>query len=44
MADHHTEDLLPCRLAADTEIRMTIHRYTGARAGPTVYVQAAQHG
>jgi predicted deacylase len=44
MADHRTEDIRLCRLPSGTAVRTTLHRYVGSSNGPTVYVQAAQHG
>ncbi|GAA0238904.1 succinylglutamate desuccinylase/aspartoacylase family protein [Haladaptatus pallidirubidus] len=32
------------RLPSGTQIKTTIHTYTGSENGPTVYIQAAQHG
>lgn len=38
-----TRELL-AQLPSGTKIETTIHTYTGSRDGPTVYIQAAQHG
>jgi predicted deacylase len=44
MAGHHAERITLARLPAGTEVATTVHTYEGAGDGPTVYVQAAQHG
>jgi len=44
MAGHHAERVALARLPSGTEITTTVHTYDGAGEGPTVYVQAAQHG
>jgi predicted deacylase len=45
MADYDSERVTLARLPSGVEIATTIHRYVGdADDGPTVYVQAAQHG
>lgn len=41
---HTAERLTLARLPSGVEIETTIHRYRGTRSGPTIYVQAAQHG
>ncbi|SNZ06279.1 Predicted deacylase [Natronoarchaeum philippinense] len=41
---HATERVTLARLPSGVEISTTVHRYDGRAAGPTVYVQAAQHG
>lgn len=43
-ATHSAERISLARLPSGIEIETTIHRYRGARSGPTIYVQAAQHG
>ncbi|WP_254280530.1 succinylglutamate desuccinylase/aspartoacylase family protein [Haloarcula marina] len=40
---HATTDSTLGRLPSGAEVTVTVHRYTGG-PGPTVYVQAAQHG
>jgi predicted deacylase len=41
----HTVDRVPlARLPSGVELTTTVHRYRGATDGPTMYVQAAQHG
>ncbi len=42
-ATHTTTDRRLGRLPSGAELSVTVHRYVGAD-GPTVYVQAAQHG
>ncbi|WP_135807065.1 succinylglutamate desuccinylase/aspartoacylase family protein [Halorussus marinus] len=42
--DHTADRLTLARLPSGVEIATTIHTYEGAADGPTVYVQAAQHG
>lgn len=44
MATHSAERTTLARLPSGIEVETTIHRYRGGRSGPTVYVQAAQHG
>jgi predicted deacylase len=41
---HSTDRLTLARLPSGVPIETTLHRYEGARDGPTLYVQAAQHG
>jgi len=43
-ARHDAERVTLARLPSGVEVSTTVHRYEGAEAGPTVYVQAAQHG
>jgi len=43
-ARHDAERVTLARLPSGVEIATTVHRYDGAEDGPTVYVQAAQHG
>ena len=43
MAEHTAEKRTLVRLPSGVEVTTTVHTYVG-RAGPTVYVQAAQHG
>ncbi|WP_128476219.1 succinylglutamate desuccinylase/aspartoacylase family protein [Halorussus pelagicus] len=42
--NHTTERVTLARLPSGVEIETTVHIYDGAADGPTVYVQAAQHG
>jgi predicted deacylase len=42
--EHDTERITLARLPSGVEIATTVHTYEGATNGPTVYVQAAQHG
>src|SRR6056297_1791474 len=42
--DHSAERVTLARLPSGVEIETTVHVYDGAADGPTVYVQAAQHG
>ncbi|WP_137285094.1 succinylglutamate desuccinylase/aspartoacylase family protein [Halorussus salinisoli] len=42
--NHTTERVTLARLPSGVEIETTVHTYDGAEDGPTVYVQAAQHG
>ncbi len=44
MATHSAERIVLARLPSGIGIETTLHRYRGARSGPTIYVQAAQHG
>lgn len=44
MATHSADRVTLARLPSGIEIETTIHRYRGGRSGPTIYVQAAQHG
>lgn len=41
---HSAERLTLARLPSGVPVETTLHRYEGARGGPTLYVQAAQHG
>lgn len=41
---HFAERVTLARLPSGVEITTTVHTYEGAADGPTVYVQAAQHG
>lgn len=43
-ADHAVEELTLARLPSGVELSVRVHRYRGGADGPTVYVQAAQHG
>jgi len=43
-ADHTARDVTLARLPSGREITTRLHRYDGAEGGPTVYLQAAQHG
>jgi uncharacterized protein len=43
-ATHTAERLTLARLPSGVPVETTLHRYEGARDGPTLYVQAAQHG
>src|SRR6056297_2396063 len=42
--DHSAERVTLARLPSGVEIETTVHTYDGDDDGPTVYVQAAQHG
>ncbi|UPV74791.1 succinylglutamate desuccinylase/aspartoacylase family protein [Halorussus limi] len=42
--EHSTERVTLARLPSGVEIETTVHAYDGDADGPTVYVQAAQHG
>lgn len=44
MASHDTERRTLARLPSGVPITTTIHTYNGTTNGPTVYIQAAQHG
>ena len=44
MTDHVAEEVTLARMPSGTEVTTTVHTYDGDAAGPTVYVQAAQHG
>lgn len=44
MATHSADRVTLARLPSGIEIGTTIHRYRGPENGPTIYVQAAQHG
>ncbi|MFB6183054.1 MAG: succinylglutamate desuccinylase/aspartoacylase family protein [Haloarculaceae archaeon] len=41
---HTTREVTLARLPSGREITTRVHEYVGADAGPTVYLQAAQHG
>ncbi|WP_439027460.1 succinylglutamate desuccinylase/aspartoacylase family protein [Haloarchaeobius sp. DT45] len=43
-ARHRRERVTLARLPSGVEVTTTVHSYEGPDAGPTVYVQAAQHG
>jgi len=43
-ARHHREDATLARLPSGVTVSTTVHVYEGPDPGPTVYVQAAQHG
>ncbi|MFC4447939.1 succinylglutamate desuccinylase/aspartoacylase family protein [Halorussus aquaticus] len=42
--DYRSERVTLARLPSGVEIETTVHTYDGEADGPTVYVQAAQHG
>ncbi|MFC7079688.1 succinylglutamate desuccinylase/aspartoacylase family protein [Halorussus caseinilyticus] len=42
--EHRSERVTLARLPSGVEIETTVHTYDGRADGPTVYVQAAQHG
>ena len=44
MGGHSAERIPLARLLSGVELETTIHTYDGAEDGPTLYVQAAQHG
>ncbi|WP_435154950.1 succinylglutamate desuccinylase/aspartoacylase family protein [Haladaptatus sp. DFWS20] len=44
MVGHSTERVTLARLPSGVELETTIHTYEGDEDGPTLYVQAAQHG
>ncbi|WP_122088027.1 succinylglutamate desuccinylase/aspartoacylase family protein [Halalkalicoccus subterraneus] len=44
MATHSAERTTLARLPSGIAVETTIHRYRGERSGPTIYMQAAQHG
>lgn len=44
MVGHTAKRVTLARLPSGVELETTIHTYTGAIDGPTLYVQAAQHG
>lgn len=44
MVTHSHVEWTPVTLPSGVPVTLTRHQYTGAEAGPTVYVQAAQHG
>ncbi|MFC6725356.1 succinylglutamate desuccinylase/aspartoacylase family protein, partial [Halobium palmae] len=41
---HTAERITLARLPSGVEVETTVHVYEGSREGPTLYVQAAQHG
>ncbi|MXV61764.1 succinylglutamate desuccinylase [Natronorubrum sp. JWXQ-INN-674] len=41
---HDADEVTLARLPSGVELTTTIHTYRGAEDGPTLYVQAAQHG
>lgn len=41
---HRAEEVVLARLPSGVPIRTVVHTYEGSAPGPTVYVQAAQHG
>jgi predicted deacylase len=43
-ATHHVETVPLVRLPSGRTVETTLHRYRGDRSGPTVYLQALQHG
>ena len=43
-ATHHVETVPLVRLPSGRTVETTLHRYRGDRDGPTVYLQALQHG
>ncbi|WP_323675429.1 succinylglutamate desuccinylase/aspartoacylase family protein [Halorubellus sp. PRR65] len=43
-ARHRREDVTLARLPSGVRVSTTVHVYEGPESGPTVYVQAAQHG
>lgn len=44
MGTHAAERVVLATLPSGVELATTVHRYEGAADGPTVYLQAAQHG
>jgi len=44
MVTHSSHQWTPVGLPSGLAVELTRHRYVGSRDGPTVYVQAAQHG
>ncbi|EFW89819.1 succinylglutamate desuccinylase / aspartoacylase family protein [Haladaptatus paucihalophilus DX253] len=44
MEGHTAERITLARLPSGVELETTVHTYDGADDGPTLYVQAAQHG
>ena len=44
MADHVAKRVTLARMPSGSEMTTTVHTYDGRASGPTVYVQAAQHG
>ncbi|WP_436347234.1 succinylglutamate desuccinylase/aspartoacylase family protein [Natronorubrum sp. FCH18a] len=43
-ATHTAEEVTLARFPSGVELTTTVHTYDGAEDGPTLYVQAAQHG
>jgi len=44
MGTHEAERVVLATLPSGVELATTVHRYVGAADGPTIYLQAAQHG
>ncbi|WP_049998712.1 succinylglutamate desuccinylase/aspartoacylase family protein [Halococcus sediminicola] len=44
MTEHTVERIVLARLPSGIEVTTTVHTYAGSDSGPTLYVQAAQHG
>jgi predicted deacylase len=44
MSGHTVERIVLARLPSGIEVTTAVHSYTGNDSGPTLYVQAAQHG
>jgi predicted deacylase len=44
MSGHTVERITLARLPSGIEVTTTVHTYAGSDSGPTLYVQAAQHG
>lgn len=44
MPGHTVERIILARLPSGIEVTTTVHTYAGDDSGPTLYVQAAQHG
>lgn len=44
MGSYTSNRITLARLPSGTSVETTIHTYEGCKAGPTLYVQAAQHG
>jgi len=44
MVSHTVHEWTPVQLPSGVPVRLTRHHYRGEQGGPTVYVQAAQHG
>ncbi len=44
MSEHTAEQIILARLPSDIEVTTAVHTYAGNDSGPTLYVQAAQHG
>ncbi|WP_247731587.1 succinylglutamate desuccinylase/aspartoacylase family protein [Halovivax limisalsi] len=43
-ASHTSDRVVLARLPSGVSVETTVHTYEGAQPGPTLYVQAAQHG